>query len=42
MKYPDLVELGSEIRVKEAGKLLPKGRDYGVEDGDILHFLFKV
>ena len=42
MKYRDLIELGSEPRVKDAGKLLPKGRNYTVQDGDILHFLFKV
>jgi GTP-binding protein YchF len=42
MKYADLAVLGSEQKVKEAGRLLQKGRDYEVEDGDILHFLFKV
>lgn len=42
MKYRDLFELGSEEQVKEAGKLLQKGRDYEVEDADIFHFLFKV
>ena len=40
-RYADLIELGSESRVKEAGRLLSKGRDYEVQDGDILHFLFK-
>lgn len=42
MKYDDLIELGSEPGVKEAGKLRQKGRNYVVEDGDIMHFLFKV
>ncbi len=42
MKYADLAALGSESKVKEAGKLLQKGRDYLVEDADIFHFLFKV
>ena len=42
MKYRDLFELGSEQKIKEAGKLLQKGRDYLVEDADIFHFLFKV
>jgi len=42
MRYEDLVELGSEQKVKEAGRLQTRGRDYTVDDGDILHFLFKV
>ena len=29
-------------KVKEAGKLSLKGRDYRVKDGDVLHFLFNV
>lgn len=41
MKYADLIELGNEQKVKEAGKLLTKGRDYTVDDGDIFHFLHK-
>jgi GTP-binding protein YchF len=42
MKYQDLVKLGSEQKVKEVGKYLQKGRDYIVEDGDIISFLFNV
>jgi len=42
MKYADLHSLGSEQKVKEAGRWQQKGRDYVVEDGDIFHFLFKV
>jgi GTP-binding protein YchF len=42
MKYHDLVQLGSEQKVKEVGKYLQKGRDYVVEDGDIISFLFNV
>jgi GTP-binding protein YchF len=42
MAYADLIELGSEEKVKAAGKFMQKGRDYVVEDGDIIHFLFKV
>ncbi len=42
VKYDDLIELGSEGKVKEAGKLLVKGKDYVVCDGDILHILFNV
>lgn len=39
MKFNDLMEYGSEKAVKEAGKLTAEGRDYLVEDGDIIHFL---
>jgi GTP-binding protein YchF len=42
MKYQDLVKLGSEQKVKEVGKYMQKGRDYIVEDGDIINFLFNV
>lgn len=38
MKYDDYVEAGSEAAVKAAGKYHTKGRDYVVEDGDILFF----
>lgn len=37
MKYDDLIEYGDENSVKAAGKLLQKGKDYFVEDGDILY-----
>jgi GTP-binding protein YchF len=42
MKYQDLVKLGSEQKVREVGKYMQKGRDYVVEDGDIINFLFNV
>lgn len=42
IKYEDLVKLGSEQKVKEAGKLMQKGKDYVVQDGDIINFLFNV
>ena len=42
MHYDDLAELGGEQQVKAAGRLQQKGRDYEVNDGDIIHFLFKV
>jgi GTP-binding protein YchF len=42
MKYHDLIKLGSEQKVKELGKYMQKGRDYVVEDGDIINFLFNV
>jgi GTP-binding protein YchF len=42
MKYQDLIKLGSEQKVREVGKYMLKGRDYVVEDGDIINFLFNV
>jgi GTP-binding protein YchF len=42
MKYQDLIKLGSEQKVKEVGKYMQKGKDYAVEDGDIINFLFNV
>lgn len=36
-KYNDLIELGDDASVKAAGKLLQKGKDYVVEDGDNLY-----
>ncbi|CEI96573.1 Putative Obg-like ATPase 1 [Rhizopus microsporus] len=42
MKYEDLKELGSESAVKAAGKYMQKGKDYIVEDGDIIYFKFNV
>ncbi len=42
VKYEDLIELGSEEKVKNAGRLAVKGRDYVVEDGDILFIRFSV
>ncbi len=38
MKFADMKELGSESAVKAAGKYYQKGKDYIVEDGDIVHF----
>ncbi|MEO6938942.1 MAG: redox-regulated ATPase YchF [Candidatus Kapaibacterium sp.] len=42
MKYADLIRLGSEAAVKESGLLRSEGREYLVEDGDIMHFRFNV
>ena len=42
IKYADYVALGSEAAVKEAGKLHVEGKEYVVEDGDIMHFRFNV
>ncbi|KAH6568821.1 hypothetical protein BASA50_009335 [Batrachochytrium salamandrivorans] len=38
MAYADLKELGSEAAVKSAGKYIQKGREYIVQDGDIIYF----
>ena len=40
IKYVDLAELGSETEVKAAGKMKQMGKDYEVEDGDILFIKF--
>lgn len=42
IKYSDLVELGSEVKVKEAGKAGLEGKEYVVQDGDIMHIRFNV
>jgi GTP-binding protein YchF len=42
MKYKDFVTLGSEHACKEAGKFYIEGKNYIVEDGDILHIRFNV
>ncbi|MBP5365290.1 MAG: redox-regulated ATPase YchF [Bacteroidales bacterium] len=42
IKYDDFIKLGSETACKEAGKLGIEGKDYVVEDGDIMHFRFNV
>ena len=42
MKYTALVELGTEQEVKAAGKYIQKGKEYIVEDGDVIFFRFNV
>jgi GTP-binding protein YchF len=42
IRYKDFVELGSEAACRDAGKLAVQGKDYVVEDGDIMHFRFNV
>lgn len=42
IKYDDYVSLGGENQVKEAGKMAVEGKDYVVQDGDIMHFRFNV
>lgn len=40
IKYADYIALGSEARCKEAGKMTVEGKEYVVQDGDIMHFRF--
>ena len=40
--YEDFISLGGEAKCKEAGKLKLEGKDYIVQDGDIMHFRFNV
>ncbi len=40
--YQEFVVLGSEAKCKEAGKLRLEGKDYVVQDGDIIHFRFAI
>jgi len=40
--YEDFVRLGSDAKCREAGKLRLEGKDYVVQDGDIIHFRFNV
>lgn len=42
IKYEDFTELKSEAACRAAGKLGIEGKDYVVQDGDIMHFLFNV
>ncbi len=42
IKYDDYVTLGGESAVREAGKLSVEGKEYVVQDGDIMHFRFNV
>ena len=42
IKYDDYVALGSEAKCREAGKIAVEGKDYVVQDGDIMHFRFNV
>jgi GTP-binding protein YchF len=42
IKYDDYIKYGSEAAVREAGKLSVEGKEYVVQDGDIMHFRFNV
>jgi ribosome-binding ATPase YchF (GTP1/OBG family) len=42
IRWEDLVALGSEAKCREQGKLRVEGKDYIVQDGDVVHFRFNV
>jgi hypothetical protein len=42
ISYEDLITLRSEVKAKEAGKLRIEGKEYIVQDGDVMHFRFNV
>jgi GTP-binding protein YchF len=42
IKYDDFIALGSELKVREAGKLSVEGKEYIVQDGDMMNFRFNV
>lgn len=42
MSYEDLEKYGSELKVKEAGRMRLEGKEYIMQDGDICHFRFNV
>ena len=42
ISYEDYVAYGTETKVKEAGKMRVEGKEYIVQDGDVMHFRFNV
>jgi ribosome-binding ATPase len=42
ISYKDFVQYGSEAKAKEAGKMRQEGKNYVVQDGDVMHFKFNV
>jgi ribosome-binding ATPase YchF (GTP1/OBG family) len=40
--YDDYIRLGGEAGARDAGRLRQEGRDYVVQDGDVIHFRFNV
>jgi hypothetical protein len=42
MRWQDLIELGSEAKCRDAGKLRVEGKDYVIADGDVVNFRFNV
>jgi len=42
ISYTDFINYGSEAKVKEAGKMRVEGKEYIVQNGDVMHFRFNV
>ena len=42
INFDDYEKFGSELKVKEAGKMRLEGKDYIVKDGDVMHFRFNI
>ncbi|HJV07707.1 MAG TPA: DUF933 domain-containing protein, partial [Chromobacteriaceae bacterium] len=42
ISYQDFITYGGEAKAKEAGKMRAEGKEYVVQDGDVLNFLFNV
>jgi len=42
IKYDDYIHYGSEAACREVGKIAVEGKEYVVQDGDIMHFRFNV
>jgi len=42
VSYQDYVDLGGELASKNAGKMKLEGKDYVVQEGDVIHFRFNV
>jgi GTP-binding protein YchF len=42
ISYEDYAQYGTEAKVKEAGKMRVEGKEYIVQDGDVMHFRFNV
>ena len=42
VRFEDLIALGSEAKCREQGKLRLEGKEYTVQDGDVIHFRFNV
>lgn len=42
ISYENFIQYGSEAKAREAGKLAVEGKNYVVQDGDVMHFLFNV
>ncbi len=42
ISYQDYINLGGEVRAKEMGKMRLEGKEYKMQDGDVVHFRFNV